>query len=208
MDLLSARIVIACAIVRVLLYFAIFLTLACTNDADTTRPNGTPDGGETVADASGACLVDSALADHVVQACYTEKRCGETAETLTGLYSTEDIARFAGCTTLVGRFQEDSVSALEDFSGLESVRNIEGTLNVFRSPGFRTLRGLDNLEIVQGNLFIHLNPNLTSIAALAKLHTVTGNLFVANNDVLPQSELDALGARVQVGGEKTLKSVR
>jgi hypothetical protein len=45
-------------------------------------------------------------------------------------------------------------------------------------------------------------------AALGKLHTVTGNLFVVSNDMLPRSEVEAFGARVQIGGEKTLGLVR
>jgi hypothetical protein len=67
-----------------------------------------------------------------------------------------------------------------------------------------TLHGLENLEEVQGNLSIHLNDNLTSIAALGKLATVTGNLHINGNPMLPRSEVDALGARVTVGGTKTL----
>jgi Receptor L domain len=93
---------------------------------------------------------------------------------------------------------------LPDLAALMNVRRIEGFLNIFRSPGFLSLHGLENLEVVEGNLYIHLNPNLTSIAALGKLRIVTGNLYIVGNDQLPQAEVDALGARVTVGGTKTL----
>lgn len=120
------------------------------------------------------------------------------------LANNSQVDKLSDCNVLVGRFQEDSVTALEDFSALKNVRKIEGGLNVFRSPGFITLHGLENLEVVEGDLSIHLNPNLGSIAALVKLRTVTGNLYIANNAQLPQTEVDSLGTRVTVGGTKTL----
>lgn len=134
-----------------------------------------------------------------------EKRCGESPDTYFSAYTVEQLAELSDCTVLVGRFQEDSVGELEDFAALKNVRRIEGALNVFRSPGFLTLHGLENLEEVEGDLYIHLNPNLMSIAALVALHTVTGNLVINNNDQLPQTEVEALGARVAVGGTKSLE---
>ncbi|MFN0252303.1 MAG: hypothetical protein ACKV2T_35840 [Kofleriaceae bacterium] len=123
-----------------------------------------------------------------------EKRCQTSS-----LYRADQLQELAGCTTLVGMIQEDSVTELTDFTGLESVRRIEGRLNIFRSPGFTSLRGLDNLEVVDGNLSIHMNPNLRSIDSLRRLHTVTGQLFVDNNDTLPQAQVDDLVACVAVG---------
>jgi hypothetical protein len=133
-----------------------------------------------------------------------EKRCGDGPDVYVHVYSVEKLAEFADCTVLVGWFQEDSVTELEDFAALRNVTRIEGGLNVFRSPGFLTLHGLENLEEVQGNLFIHLNPNLTSIAALGKLRRVTGNLLIAKNDRLPQAEVDSVAASITVGGTKTV----
>jgi hypothetical protein len=133
-----------------------------------------------------------------------EKRCGESPDVYFSVVTLAELAKFSDCTVVVGRFQEDSVAALEDFSSLMNVWKIEGMLNVFRSPGFLTLHGLENLEVVEGDLFVHLNANLRSIAALAKLRTVTGNFFIRGNDQLPQAEVDSIGARVTVGGMKTL----
>jgi hypothetical protein len=58
--------------------------------------------------------------------------------------------------------------------------------------------------VVEGDLFIPLKPNLTSIAALGKLRSVTGNLLIANNERLPQAELESVAASTTVGGMKTL----
>jgi len=85
------------------------------------------------------------------------------------------------------------------------VWKVEGVINLFRSPGFLTLHGLENLQIVEGNLFVHLNENLMSVAALEKLHTVTGDVLFESNPLVPRAELDALDARVTVGGTKTLR---
>jgi hypothetical protein len=148
-----------------------------------------------------ACVEEAPQGDETV----AEKRCGESPDTYFSAYTMEDLAELADCTVLVGLFQEDSVTELEDLSALNNVRRIEGGINVFRSPGFLTLDGLDNLEVVDGNLSIHLNPNLQSIAALGKLRVVTGNFRVALNEQLPQSEVEQLAARVTVGGTKSLQ---
>jgi len=135
-----------------------------------------------------------------------DKRCGDSPEIYLGAYSVEELETYADCTVLVGHFQFDSVDQLSDLAALKNVKRIEGYLNVFRSPGFLTLHGLENLEVVEGHVAIHLNPNLVSIAALGALRTVTGNLYIGSNDRLPQTEVDALGARVTVGGMKNLGS--
>ena len=105
-----------------------------------------------------------------------EKQCGAGPSAYISFYTTADLEDYRGCTVIAGRIQEDSVNELRDFSALEGLRKIEGALNVFRSPGFTSLRGLEHLEVVEGSLSIHLNDNLASIAALEKLHTVTGDL--------------------------------
>src|SRR5882672_6676975 len=94
-----------------------------------------------------------------------EKICGQSPESYVFVSTVEELAKFSDCTVLVGHFQEDSVTALEDFSSLKNVVKIAGDLNVFRSPGFLTLHGLENLELVEGSLFVHLNTNLKNITA-------------------------------------------
>jgi len=134
-----------------------------------------------------------------------EKRCGESRDTLFAAYTVEQLAAYADCTVLVGHFQEDSVSALEDLAALKNVHTVEGNINIFRSPGFVTLHGLENLEVVDGSLYIHLNPNLESIRALVKLHTVKGNLVVNYNDLVPPEDLMWLDSRVTVDGSKVIE---
>jgi hypothetical protein len=150
--------------------------------------------------AAVSCGSDGMSAPPVV-----EKRCGESPEVYISIYRQEDLAKLSDCTVLVGHIQEDSVEELADLAALKNVRRIEGFLNIFRSPGFVTLHGLENLETVDGFVAIHLNPNLTSIAALGKLRTITRDLWIDNNDLVPRAEIEALGARVAVGGMKTLQ---
>jgi hypothetical protein len=149
--------------------------------------------------ASVACSADPTSPEMVA-----EKRCGESRDAYFSAYTVEQLEKLSDCTVLVGHFQEDSVADLKDFSALKNVRRIEGFLNVFRSPGFLTLHGLENLEVVDGHLAIHLNQNLTSLAGLKKLRAVTGNLWIDSNERVPQAEVESFGARVTVGGMKSL----
>lgn len=134
-----------------------------------------------------------------------EKICGESRDTYFSAYSLGDLQAYADCTTLVGHFQEDSVTLLLDLAALKNVRKVEGNINIFRSPGFVTLHGLENLEVVDGSLYIHLNPNLESLRALGKLHTVTEALHIQYNDKVPLADLEWLRPRVTVGGTKTVE---
>lgn len=171
--------------------------------ADGASPDGAPpDGGSTSKDAENpdGVVLDAPPGDEPSP----EKICGERDKYFS-VYTATQAAALADCTVLLGFFQEDSVADLVDLAFLSHVTRVEGNINIFRSPGFLTLHGLENLEEVRGNLYIHLNPNLTSIAALAKLRTVTGNVLIRGNTVLPQAEVEAFGARVTVGGTKTLE---
>lgn len=151
------------------------------------------------------CAAEPPAADSPLTPPIPEKRCGESRDTLFSAYSVDQLAEYADCTILVGHFQEDSVSELQDLAALINVRKVEGNINIFRSPGFITLHGLENLEEVDGSLYVHLNPNLESIRALSRLHNVTGNLVVEYNDLVPPLDLDWLRPRVTVGGTMTLK---
>ena len=153
--------------------------------------------------ASCACSGSEAADDAGDTPPPPEKRCGEP-NLIFSAYSVAELEKYADCTVLVGRFQQDSVAGLTDLAALGNVRAIEGMLNLFRSPGFLTLHGLENLEHVEGTLAIHLNDNLGSLRALEKLHTVTDRLYVHGNPRVPADDLEWLGARVMVGGQKTL----
>lgn len=143
---------------------------------------------------------DSAPLDAAV----AEKKCGDDPSVNFGTHTVEELARFADCTVLVGRFQDDSVRGPVELASLRNVRRVEGAINVFRSP-----RGHDASRRREpgGGPREFLRPHerqLRSIAALRKLRTVTGNLHILLNPMLPQSEVDERGARVAVGGVTTL----
>jgi hypothetical protein len=156
--------------------------------------------------ATGSCGSDESTiqGEPNEQVAVPEKICGEspTAELVVPL--ADGFQRYAECTVLIGSLQLDSIRDLPDFAPLGNVRKIEGRMNIFRSGSFVTPHGLENLELVEGNLSIHMNWNLTSVRALEKLARVTGSLFVSNNELVPQADLDWLGAKVDVGGTKTL----
>jgi hypothetical protein len=64
-----------------------------------------------------------------------EKRCGDSPTKYFSALNEEMLAKFADCTVLVGHFQEDSVRDLMDLAALSNVRRVEGSINIFRSPG-------------------------------------------------------------------------
>jgi hypothetical protein len=167
---------------------ALLVLAACSPSAPVFVP--TVDGGQ------GAVAADAQMPDVGT----SERRCGQP-DTYYSAYTLADLAKLSGCTVLVGQFQEDSVVAIENFDGLQTVQKIEGNLNLFRSSGFTSLHGFENLERIEGNLSIHLCDNLTSLGALAKLRTITGNLVIQYNNKLPVAAVDELVASVAVGGQ-------
>ncbi len=129
-----------------------------------------------------------------------ERRCGQP-NTYFAAYTTADLAKLSGCTILVGQFQEDSVVELENLDGLQSVHEVQGNINLFRSGGFTSLHGLENLERIEGSLWIHLCNNLTTLSALSRLRAITGNLWIQSNNKLPLADAQAFAASVTVGGQ-------
>jgi len=163
-----------------------------------------PDDGTFADVTAGEVFPDASVDADPPDATVAEERCVEGPGFPFGAHTVAELAKFSDCTVLVGRIQEDSVRDLMDLAALGNVRHVEGTINIFRSPGFVTLHGLENLEEIDGSLFVHLNDNLTSIAALGKLRTVTGSLLIQYNPLLPQAEVDIIAAGITVGGSKTI----
>lgn len=131
-----------------------------------------------------------------------------------------DLDELANCTTIAGslRFGDTQFAAID---GLESLRVIEGTLNLFRNPSLVDLGGLANLERVGGELLVHFNdslasPQLTRVRecgelfvasnasitelGLDALATVSGDLSILANPVLSQADAEAFAAQLEVGG--------
>lgn len=109
-------------------------------------------------------------------------RCGEPGVIV------EDVDELVGCTTLAGelRFGDTQLAAIE---GLERLRVIEGTLNLFRNPNLVDL-GLPALQLVGGELLVHHN-ELLERADLPSLREV-GALLVTTNAAMSEVGLDGL----------------
>jgi hypothetical protein len=131
----------------------------------------------------------------------------------------EDLDELFGCTELAGslRFGDTQLAAID---GLEALRVVDGTVNLFRNPNLVDLSGLRNLEIVRGELLVHHNDVLASAqlpsvrvcgellvsnnASLSELGlndlaTVEGDLRILGNRSLPQADAEAFAAGVDVG---------
>ncbi len=112
-----------------------------------------------------------------------------------------------------------SINSLE---GMEGVRQIGGSLTIYRTPlsmlvglegltevggdlvieegGLRVLQGLDSLVSIGGDLRITSTRDLFTLANLRSLRRVEGDLHIYFNPSLPESEVDAFIARIEVGG--------
>jgi len=113
-------------------------------------------------------------------------------------------------------------ASLSTFEGMERVRRIGGSLTLYRVPSFSleglnsltevggdlrieegsltVLEGLSSLETIGGDLRITNALRLFSIADLRSLRRVEGDVYIYFNYELPESEVDALLARIEVGG--------
>jgi hypothetical protein len=90
---------------------------------------------------------------------------------------------------------------LRELSGVANLRKVGGLLRLDSQQSLTSLDGLERLQIVGGSFSIAGNSNLTSLDGLAALERVNGDLSIRDNPKLPREEIDALVARVEVGGE-------
>ena len=110
--------------------------------------------------------------------------------TLEGLDSLEIVEGELG-------FIEDN---LGDFAGVPKLRNVGG----FRAqsvPSIEDFRGLENLREVHGRFRVAYNPKLRSFAGLEGLEHIHGDLTIAENPLLPPAEVEAFLECVTVDGE-------
>jgi hypothetical protein len=136
------------------------------------------------------------------------------------------LPEFRGLRAVVGRFNLFGASELTDLSGLAglehvgtflirsarvsdlhglgSLRSSAGIFVVTEMPNLASLDGVSALRQVEGNVEIRENPQLRSLRGLSALCRVGGDLMIYDNPQLPQSEIDWLLDRVEVGGRVVL----
>jgi hypothetical protein len=92
------------------------------------------------------------------------------------------------------------VDNLQSFSGVPKLRSV-GSFQAVEVPQVEDFRGLESLREVHGHLDISFNPKLRSLEGLESLERVHGDLTINDNPLLPASEVDALLERVTVDGD-------
>ena len=98
-------------------------------------------------------------------------------------------------------FLEDN---LVDYSGVPNLRRVGG-FNAMAVPELEDFRGLENLREVLGPFRVTYNPKLRSLAGLEGLERVHGDLSIGENPELPAAEVEALLEHVTVDGEITVQ---
>ncbi len=151
-----------------------------------------------------------------------EKVCGEAGTVVYG-----ELIEM-GCTWLRGTLSFENYLPTTLPASVQTLERIDGRLNFFRPFNLTNLHGLNRLRRVGGEVWIRLdntdklstldgleslreagglliesNGGLTSLSGLSALETVRGDLSIRGNRVLPKAEVDALLARVRVGGAAT-----
>lgn len=97
-------------------------------------------------------------------------------------------------------FLEDN---LGDFAGVPELRTVNG-FRLESVPSVEDFRGLENLREVHGTFRVAHNPQLRSLAGLEGLEHIHGDLTIRGNPLVPAEEIEALLARVKVDGEVKL----
>jgi hypothetical protein len=107
----------------------------------------------------------------------------------------------------VGALQLSLLPTLVDITALRGLRLVEDEgLRIWDTRALRSLDGLESLERV-GQLIITGNTELESLDGLAALRRVDGDVTIHSNARLTREEIDALLARIEVGGRIQLTNV-
>lgn len=109
--------------------------------------------------------------------------------------SSGDMAALEGCNIIVGHLNlaDSPVSSLEVFASLES---LEGNL-ILGDTQLQTLHGLDNLKQIEGSVDMWYNDSLVSLDGLQQLESIGGWLDINSNPLL--ESLEGLSALEHVG---------
>jgi hypothetical protein len=93
-------------------------------------------------------------------------------------------------------FKADNVTS---FRGLAKLHSVGGGLAVTGVPELEDFRGLEKVRSLS-HLRISYNPKLRSFAGLDGLEEVKGDVYIDGTELVPAEEIDALLARITVGG--------
>jgi hypothetical protein len=117
----------------------------------------------------------------------------QNARFVTGFAGMDGIERVGGELTIAN-------TPTIDLSGLGGLQTVGGDLTIASNPRLRSLDGVGGLTSVGGDLFITGNTELVSVSGLSALRRVDGDLHLYDSPMVPTNEVDALLARVSVGG--------
>jgi hypothetical protein len=133
------------------------------HSARTTDDGAAPaDGGPAPADGGG-----------------TEMACGVAAQ-LYNVDTQEKLDALVGCTRLLGSLRVGD-ALFTNLDQLESLRFVDGSVNLFRNESLTDIDGLRNLETVGGELRVGFHPQLIGLNGLASLRSVGALFFVVSN---------------------------
>lgn len=88
--------------------------------------------------------------------------------------------------------------ALENFTGLENLKEITGRCIIRHNKALVNLSGLENLRVAQQQIDIAFNENLISLSGLEGLESAGWRFYIGNNPIL--SSIDALESLETVEG--------
>ena len=138
-----------------------------------------------------------------------QKLCGVASEAYDVGYQAK-LDALVGCTRFLGslRFGDSQFTNLDQ---LESLRSVDGSVNLFRNQSLLTIDGLRNLESVGGELRVAFHDQLTSLSGLANLRSVGALTSIGSNSKL--TTLDGLQQLRSVGdlwivGNSSLQSLQ
>lgn len=117
--------------------------------------------------------------------------------------------------TLINDGMEIRSTAITDFTGLNSLHQINGRLqgnsvSITNNQNLLSLNGLESLDSIQRSFFLLDNERLESIAALSNLRYIGGRLSILNSslsEITSLSSITPIAASVEIGENPNLVSL-
>eukprot|EP00803_Ostreobium_quekettii_P007644 evm.model.scf_88.1 EVM.evm.TU.scf_88.1 scf_88:35776-38799(+) len=105
----------------------------------------------------------------------------------------------------------DKLSGPAHISGLSSLTQVDGDVDISDNNAIANISGLQNLSRVKGNLQIKSNVKLTTVVGFGRLETVDGDLVINSNAVFDDgsgmSGLRSVNGSVIITGNENLWSI-